>query len=89
MKLVLIFSYNFIFNCFKGYLHDSGRLILTRFEKYLVALSKVVFSICDDSSLLQAACTVCSYSSETHQDVLMPRKPKEIYFLIKPCLEFC
>ena len=51
MKSALILSNNFISNCFKGYLHDSGRLILTRFEKYLVALSKVVFSSCDDSGL--------------------------------------
>ena len=47
----LILMNNFISNCFKGYLHDGGRLILTRFEKYLVALSKVEFSSCDDSSL--------------------------------------
>ena len=51
MKLALILNNNFISNCFKGYLHDGGRLILTRFEKYLVALSKVEFSSCNDSGL--------------------------------------
>ena len=85
-------SNHFISNCFKGYLHDGGRLILTRFEKYLVALSKVEFSSCDDSSLSsglffckiisEATCTFCSCSCETVQDVSMPRKLKEIYFFL-------
>ena len=51
MKSALILNNNFIPNCYKGYLHDGGRLILTRFEKYLVALSKVEFSSCNDSGL--------------------------------------
>ena len=93
MKLALILSNNFISNCFKGYLHDGGRLILTRFEEYLVALSKVEFSSCDDSSLpsgsffckiiSEATCTFCSCSCETVQDVLMPRNLKEFYFFYK------
>ena len=93
MKLALILSNNFISNCFKGYLHDGGRLILTRFEEYLVALSKVEFSSCDDSSLpsgsffckiiSETTCTFCSCSCETVQDVLMPRNLKEFYFFYK------
>lgn len=63
VKSALIFGKYFISNCFKGYLHDSGRLILTRFEKYLVALSKVVFSSCDDSSLSSGSffCNIWSH----------------------------